>query len=261
MAVELMRNTGYDITGALTCLALLDSVDTDKFSSGIALASRFNFPGFPFKKRWVAEESGIIMDAPDTSVQKRNETDSLKTHPDCKERIRRLAGKINQYPGNGSKKFIVDQVLFLKLKNEFDFEILRYCFKSSQVSKCLYFSLQILHSLPDDPLLHAFTGKCLNQLYTAQKNHELGKITDLPGAGEGEKYDTLLNFIQNIRLQELAAVAYYFLLQDQQRFSGNEEFTAALIVSKENFGMLDEKKEWVEFFKRNFPHSKYRFNN
>ena len=38
-----MKNTGYDLNEALSCLGLLDSADKDKFDGRLDLQKRFDF--------------------------------------------------------------------------------------------------------------------------------------------------------------------------------------------------------------------------
>jgi hypothetical protein len=78
-------------------------------------------------------------------------------------------------------------------------------------------------------------GRCLNELYIAQKNHTLGKITDLPGRDKEPGYNKLLNVIQNLRLQEIASIAYHFLQPWEARFAGDRDFQQVWSTSKEHF--------------------------
>jgi hypothetical protein len=48
-------------------------------------------------------------------------------------------------------------------------------------------------------------------LYQAQKGHTLGKVVDLPAPYYPENYNSLLQFVQNLYLVDLASISYYFL--------------------------------------------------
>jgi hypothetical protein len=103
------------------------------------------------------------------------------------------------------------------------------------------------------------TGRCLNKLYTAQKNHTLGQMVDLPSPYNDKNYNTLLQFIQRVRLTDLAAFSYYFLQPYQSNLVTNEDALAALIESKDNFNKPIEKQQLIETYKRQFPLGKYHF--
>lgn len=232
MAIELMKNTNYDLTEALQALALLDSVDKDKYHTPLNLSERFNFAAYPFKKSWL--QSSALMFGVTKEEVKPAEDDSLKTHPDCPVRIQKLQDAVQKFSKKETKKFIISKDYFEELKTRFDFEILNYCFETKKVSTCLYYALQMTAAFPRNVYLHTLIGKCFNTLYTYQKNHELGKVTDLPGAVHSSEYNLLLRLIQNLRLQEMAAICYHYLLQFQPVFT-DEEFTAVWSTSKQNF--------------------------
>ena len=259
MAIEWLKNTPYDLTEALRCLALLDSVDNDKYNAELSLPQYFNFTLYPFQQRWLRNDAGLSAMAASTQEENKKEADSLKTHPDCSVRIAKLRDRIKQYQPNQKQKFIVSEQEFLKLKNQFDIEIIYYCYKAGLTSRCLYLCLQMLPYYKDDPFLYSLIGGCLNQCYLHQKKHELTKITDLPAPFFNKKYDSLLHFIQNLRLPEWAALSYYFTLEYQPKFMANEEFLNTLIISKEIFNKPDEQKQCIDFYHKNFPNGKYIF--
>jgi len=231
MALELMKNTNYDIREALTCLALLDSADKDKYNEDLILEKHFNFSLFPFKKSWIENDELVFNKGDDNETH----NDSLKTHPDCAKRITDLKSKVVEYTKKNSKKFIVSESKFNSLKNQYDYEIINHCMKSNKISRALYYSLQLLQIIPDDPYLNTTVGQCLNQIYSSQKNHRLSEIIELPNPGHDKKYKLLLMMLQNLRLREIAALSYYFLQQREKEFVSFAPFTEAYNQSKQNF--------------------------
>ncbi len=232
MAIELLKNTRYDLLEAVSCLALLDSVDNDKYDEDLLLETTFNFPGYPFRKSWVAEEETIGFAKEEVN---KKEEDSLKTHPDCSHRIQLISPMLKKYQQTQPVKFITSEATFKTFKNEFDLEIINWCYESNRVSRALYYSLEMLRVQSDNPYLHCMIGKCLNQIYLFQKNHELGTITDLPSVNQEEKYDQLLRFIQNIRLKDIANISYYYLLTQAENAIAYPEYQQILNASKLNF--------------------------
>jgi hypothetical protein len=257
MALELMKNTPFDVQQSVTSLALLDSVDKDKYAGGLALEKQFNFAAYPFKKRWTSNNSLTFAETREETEKKTTLEDSLKTHPDCKLRISYLQKKINS--SNGGRAFVVSEQQFKKLKRAFDYEMLEYCIETDKVARGLYFTLQMLSSDPQNAYLLGMAGRCFNKIYTAQKEHTLSKITDLPNANFGQEYNTLLKALQNWRLAEVAAINYYFLQTHTEAGKANEDFVFALIKSKEYFDKPEEKKEWINYYYQNFPKRKYNF--
>lgn len=260
LALEWMKNTAFRIEESLTCLALLDSVDEDKYNVSPPLEKVFAFKDYPFRAQWVQEEKSLFSTMAATDAeQNKKEKDSLKTHPDCSTRVLVLSPRVEQYRKTNSIASPMNEALFRRLQQTFDYEIIEYCYRSDKVSRSLYYSLQMLERFPGDPYLVANTGKCLTRLYLEQKNHTLSKVVDLPSPYNDKKYDKLLHFIQRVRLTDLAAFSYYYLLPVQSQYATSEEFVAALIRSKEYFNKPDEKQTWINHYQKQFPTGKYKF--
>jgi len=51
----------------------------------------------------------------------------------------------------------------------------------------------------------------MNGLYKAQKDHSLGKVAELPAPDYPKNYNSLLQFVQNLYLGDLASISFYFL--------------------------------------------------
>jgi len=254
MALELLKNTPYDVAEALTCLQLLDSADRDKYNTPLALEQQFQFAAFPFKTRWLQSDELQFIKTENAKIAE--EADSLKTHPDCAKRIAALTARVEQYKKPDAKKFLVSTQLFQNLIQQFDFEIIEHCYQSKQTSRALYFSLQLLPHYPNNAYLAATIGQCLNAFYTAQKAHELGTLTELPNAAFDANYNSLLQLIQNLRLPEISALAYHFLKERENNFNSDERFVNALIQSKLNFGKPEEAEHWKARYQQTFskPH-------
>ena len=260
MAVEWLKNTPFDVRESLTCLALLDSIDVEKYNIKPALNRIFNFPEYPFQAKWTQEEKSLFNTlAASTEEESQKERDSLKTHPDCSKRISLLKGKVEQYYKPDSRAFVVNEKQFKQLQHDFDYEIIDYLYRRDDVSRSLHFTLEMLVTQPNNPYLITNTGRCLNKLFTAQKNHTLNKVVDMPSPYGDKSYNALLEFIQRVRLPDLGAFSYYFLLHNQNTLMSNEDFLAALIDSKANFNKPDEKQALIEMYKKQFPSGKYHF--
>ena len=212
MAIEFLRNTRFDLSESLTSLALLDSIDTDTLQIGEVLQKLFNAKEYPFQAKWLAKEEGLLGGHAqlkgDESI-----ADSLKTHPDCKLRIKALQPMVLKYHAASSLKNVVNGSKFNELKNTFRYEMIEYAFLSDNYTKSLQYTIDLLQDHPSDPYLVTQAGKILNGFYNAQKNHTLGKITELPAPFYEPNYNLLLQFIQNLFVEDYAAISYYFLKQ------------------------------------------------
>jgi hypothetical protein len=210
MAIEFLRNTRFDIAESLTTLALLDSIDTDSLQTNKVLQKLFNFKDYPFQKKWIVKEEGLLGGH---AKLKEDESiaDSLKTHPDCKIRIKLLEPMVMKYRTVNSLKNPVNYAKFNELINTFPYEIIEYAFISNNYTKSLQYTIEQLQNDPSDPYLITQVGKIFNGFYYAQKSHTLGKISELPAPFFAPNYNLLLQFIQNLFIEDYAAINYHFL--------------------------------------------------
>ncbi|MFM2361017.1 MAG: hypothetical protein RLY16_3010, partial [Bacteroidota bacterium] len=77
-------------------------------------------------------------------------------------------------------------------------------------------------------------GKCLNDLYEKQRNHELGKVCDLPSLHQEKQYNRLLEFIQRLSLTDIANLNAQFLKKHSSILHGNKEFDKEYSISMVN---------------------------
>lgn len=225
-AVELLHNTRFDVSGALTTLALLDTIDTDRLNTAACLEKLFNAKGYPFKKKWIAKEEGLLGGHAVLTEDPEME-DSLKTHPDCSLRMKAIDPMVKQYAQASGSKKTANSSAFEEFKNIFPYEIIAYTFASDNYSRSLYFTIELLEQKPNDPYLIAQIGKLFNSFFAAQKTHTLGKFISLPSPDYRPGYNMLLQFIQNLYVEDYASISYHFLKQYETQLSNYEPFKTA----------------------------------
>lgn len=207
-ALTWMRRTGYDCNGIRSCLQLLSEVDQAESFPSPVLNQVFNFPDYPFKTRWVQKESAIFSQL--ETADGAGEKDSLRTHPDCEKRIALLADSLTGCEGRG-QLFLVEENMFTRLKKELFLEIAAQCYRENQLSRHLYFSLQLLQADSSYVPLAAWSiARCLNTLYEKTKEHQIGSSVDKEGEEWSAGYNQLLRMLSRIRLEELAQLNFQF---------------------------------------------------
>jgi len=233
MAVVLMRGTPFAMSGAVSTLGLLDSVDRDDFDTEGSLQHTFNSSDYPFRKKWLAREEGLL--GGHARLQQDEMADSLKTHPDCPLRVRLISPLVvGTAEGSGAQRgaaeggrgrvFVIDSVKFRMLQESFRYEVIEYAFATKEYTQSLFLALKLLQRRPDDVYAVSQVGRVLNGLYQAQKGHTLGRVADLPGPDYPVNYNALLQFVQNLYLEDLAAISYYYLTSYRSRLYSYEPF-------------------------------------
>jgi len=207
---------------------LLDKVDDSLLYKPVDPQLTFNFASYPFKKKWIQKESAIFSEmSNDDSPLTKKEKDSLKTHPDCTDRILRLEDSILKV--QAGKKFIMNESLFKQLKKDFFVEMTEQQFKSNNLSRNLYYSLQMLQSGENTYYAKFAIARGLNIMFESQKSHRLGTITDKESRGYPADYNILLRMLDHLKLEEIANINYNFCMQHTAEMSAyagfNEEMS------------------------------------
>lgn len=258
LAAVFLARTRYDASQATGALRMLDTIDNDFHIPRFDLKATFNFPDYPFKTKWLEEESTLFRDGArvfDGALNK----DSLKTHPDCQHRAdlmgRRYlkgyqqAGKL--FDPQGSERFA-------GIRQTARYEALLGAFDGGNIDLCLFLTLARLREQSGNVRLHALVGRCFNTLFAAQRDHVFSRYVQAPRLGFEPGYKGWLQFLNTLRLRELAAVGYHYLNTRDQAFLQDEEFQYQLLAAAKNMELPDEIARHKTAYLRNFPNGKYR---
>ena len=227
LAVELLRHTKFDPAEVIATLSILDDIDSDTISTNECLKKLFNAEGYPFQAKWVTKENGLL--GGHAKLQSDKFEDSLKTHPDCKLRISKLQPVISKL--NTGSKNVVDAERFRHFNKLFQYEIVEYTYSSGNYGRSLYYTLELLQHMPYDPYLVSNIGRLMNGIYFAQKDHHLNDYVDLPAPAYPPHYNDLLQFIQNLYLENISSINYHFLDRYQNKLKDYPPFMEAYNTS------------------------------
>ena len=251
IGLQLFLNTSYQTLAPVRTMEILDSVDQSIYRSPLDLRKYFNFKGYSYKESWEQYTKS------DTWYAKKNEVDSLKTHPGCKKRslaLQRQLTRANRWPDEqvSSKDEVYS---FIRTTSEFEMVESEYHFKG--YGKALFQAIMMLEQFPDNAYLHGMIGKCLYKLYESQKNHVLGKVLELPDPRFNENYDRFLTFFHRLRLSELENLAYYYVTNQDEKYFSDEDFLyATWLCSRLSVSKLDPDSV-LEELQTKFPDSRY----
>lgn len=234
-AFRFMKNTGYDCNSIVSVLQLLDKIDDTLLFRPLDLEKVLNLNEYPFKKKWIQKQSSIFSQVGDESTLTQKEKDSLKTHPDCSIRIALLDDSIKKVSSPGKKKFIVNENMFNRLKKEFIIEITEQNYKSKNLSRNLYYGLLLLQNEVEVPMAVYSIARCLNLAYEYTKNHRFGTMIDAESKVYPADYNLLLRMLNRIRLEEIAALNYYFCASYLTAMKDYEGFTEEMMKAQKVF--------------------------
>lgn len=227
-AFRFLRTSTFDKTGILSCLQMLDHVDDTALFQPAGVESVFDFPNYPFRKKWVQQQSVLFgaMQNDDASPLSARERDSLKTHPNCSQRIAALRDSVAQLPGGSL--FSVDEQFFRQLKQDCFVELTEDLFRRKDIGRNLYYSILLLQQEVYAPFAMYSIARDLNKLYELQKEHRLGTWYEAESRQLPKDYNLVLRMISKIKLEEIAALAYYFCQAHRVEMAAYPAFTAEL---------------------------------
>ncbi|UYQ94493.1 M48 family metalloprotease [Chitinophaga horti] len=225
MAIVLLKRSPFAASEGLTALALLDRIDSSSVDMATCLPKTFDAAAYPFKPKWIAKSSGLL-GGHATLKRDAAMADSLKTHPDCSQRIKLLAPAVNG--DTKTSKNPLDATTFAELRARAGREAVAFTWENKQYTNCLYLLLEQLQHKPADPYLVTQMGQVFNAWHAAQRSHTLSRYTDSPSPYNDPNYNTLAQFVQNLYLEDVAAVGYHYLAKFQSQLSQHAPYNETL---------------------------------
>lgn len=224
MALALLKRTPFAASEAITALALLDNIDSVTVDMATCLPATFNSAAYPFKPKWIAKPTGMLV-ASQAAVTKKDAAlaDSLKTHPDCSQRILLLQPALAGTPTGGNKN-PVDAAAFKSIRDRAGMEATAFAFERKQYTATIYLALTQLQQRPAEPFLVTQLGQVFNAWYDAQKSHTLSRYIEMPSPKLDDNYNVIARFVQNLYLEDVAAVGYHYLGQFAPKLMQHKTF-------------------------------------
>lgn len=262
LAIVFLSKTNFDASVAVRALEILDETDSIAWAK-IEYEKLFDSPQFSFKSSWLGQKQSSLAAAATANASKKEDddwnSDSLKTHPDCRKRMARAAAQLERmaYQSDGKNKFVQPDSTFSKLKNWAPLEALEGLYFFEKHGRCLFRTLHLLHTSPDDAYLNAMVARNLYHLHRHQQAHTLNRVLELPDPHYSAEYDRFLKFMNQFRLRDLAQMNYFFCENRLAKFSENEDFWFAATLSSLANDLPKEFSERRREYFRKFPRGKY----
>jgi Peptidase family M48 len=251
-----LKNTRYDSYSCLTALEKLDKIDSVTWPL-IPYKTLFDAPQFPFNDAWLASSKSSVLLAQGSIIDDKWDTDSLKTHPDCINRIAAIKRQMGQ-PTTGRLN-LLEGSPFEVFKQNSSYELVEGLMDANEYGRSLFRALVMLKEKPDDIYLKSAVGIALYQIYKHQKDHNLRYILSLPDPDFTEEYNRYLQFFNNLRLRDLSKMGYYYCFNQLEPYKTEEYPMLALALSQKMINQEEAFQQQKNIFLETFPKSKLIF--
>lgn len=202
----IFANAGFEKTEASEVLKILDASDHLLYQDTIRLQEYFDFPHYPFKTYWLVAETSMLKWDVDSSIAMI--PDDMKSHPDCSERLARLANLSNN---NESTDNIIlpDAALLDQYADIVHFEVVEALMKHNDYTLALYLSLQLQQYYPLNIYLRCVTAHCLYELSEAFVQNEFLEYVEFPNQYFSKGYNHMLIFLHNLNSSTLHGLFHH----------------------------------------------------
>ena len=247
LGLELLLKTAYDPRAAISCLGVLDQSDEPKYNEPFEPEKFFVHPDYPYRSRWAPQTNNFQYAE---SLSELDE-DSLKTHPNCNERIGQLAVKINgldigeREPRKGK--------VFEELIRQSDFEFVESHYRNGDLGACLMAIYRLRHVYPDHPWLISRLGQCFHRLYRGRKNHKMGTLLAFPTPRTEKEYREMLGILNNLRMSEMAKAGFFYLDHYLDKIESHEPALAVYVALAKGTGKEELFVKAEAHYKEKFP--------
>ncbi|MBX2925581.1 MAG: M48 family metalloprotease [Chitinophagaceae bacterium] len=251
LAIVWLSQTAYSLGQVISCLEVLDSIDTDRCDTKKVFEQYLNAEEYPVKAGYFGTTRRSVFGAAayDDDTESLKMKDSLRTHPDCRQRIAYAGTLIPEAARNTGSKFLIDTARLYNLQQRLSNEVIEFALSHEKTSRGFFYAVEQLAAGDRNAFVASGISRSLNQLHQAQKVHTLGRITDLPNPQFYTKaYNELLYFIQNATLTDLAKINYYFTGSALKKYPGCKELAGSMAACAGNAGKAEEAAYWKKIY-------------
>ncbi|MBI3134330.1 MAG: M48 family metalloprotease [Bacteroidetes bacterium] len=176
---------------------------------------------------------------PDTINQVSQEIDyddAGQTHPNIQKRIDAAMDYLGDGTSKGTKKFIISEEEFFKVRELTRFESINISLSNREYATALYSVYLLQTDYKDNRFLDLSLVKCLYGL-TKYKNHNrYSEVTLKPSKVEGESY-TLHLFLKNITKQQLNVLTFRHVYDMAKKYPSDKIFQEYLADMKKELAL------------------------
>ncbi|WKL46997.1 M48 family metalloprotease [Flavobacterium pectinovorum] len=204
LGLDYFKNTKYNSASSINLLKHLSKTDIETDSlPRVSYPKNFTTKNQKFIKDWVTME-----DYSKYSYSKENifkwDVDSLKTHPNCEQRIEKISKQVK----NTKTNYYTDKAFFDDLKKRIEYEQIYSNYYLKNYGSSLYDALKLKEKNPKSIYLKEMITSNLEALAKAKKEMRINSYIPSINPNEQTKSQQYyFNFMANLTLSELEQLA------------------------------------------------------
>jgi len=204
LGLDYFKNTKYNSASSINLLKHLSKTDIETDSlPRISYPKNFTTKNQKFIKDWVTME-----DYSKYSYSKENifkwDIDSLKTHPNCEQRIEKISKQVK----NTKSNYYTDKAFFDDLKKRIEYEQIYSNYYLKNYGLSLYDALKLKEKNPKSVFLKEMIALNLEALANAKKEMRINSfIPSIIPNEQTKSQQYYFNFVSNLTLSELQQLA------------------------------------------------------
>ena len=248
LAFIIINQSPFDVSACRGVLEKIDSADESEFISHPSIRDHLSFKKYPFKDHWLGSRQSVLSntEAPNFIFNK----DSIRTHPLAQERLEAYQTFLNENPTSTK-----DLISLNDLKSFVDEEIIDVAKSAKRYEYAFYYALKLRELYPKNELFTLSLFEILMDLYTARQDHNFGIYVS--HVSENDWLKVYVNFLNNLNLSEIGALAYHFF-QSNIDFNEEDENHYMLLWKASNYAEKPEVAENIkDAYLKKFPSGKY----
>lgn len=245
------KNAGYDMQKASLVLLKLDKAE-DIFVKNNLYSLKSFFDGIDIQQNYFNPKRKYNgLSKVNVTMNVNADLDSIKTHPDCKERYKKIS--------NANEVSEVDCCLKItsnlkQYKERALIEIVRRLYEEDRLSLAIHYCFMGLNNQFNKEVFQRFISLCFSKLYYNDENLKRFNSVNT-GARNESTLKELQDYLFEVSKKDLGLIAQHYLNLNNQN-SVDDAFVQLqynILINKEN------PTSAIESFNDNFPNNKYQY--
>lgn len=257
LAIVFLEKTKYNPKEAISTLNILDKID-NYFEEFPHFVFTEYFKDLPINKRKEWDNYDVdttFLSAVDKKVEL---NDSLKTHPDCKQRILSLE---TSFPFLKTAPFShkTDDSAYKYIQSQATVEYINSIILYRDYGFSFNELILILKEDSTNCTIKLLLTRTMAEINYAQRTRMLGEILDIPSFTYPVQYNYVLSFLNELKLIESGSISY-FLFKKLPEDLENEEYIYTAILSNYAYNKKEDANNFAAIYQTQFPKGKYISN-